>query len=37
MEQFRACFAGLADPPMGNAQRHDLLEMLQIALLATLG
>ena len=36
MAQFRACFAGLADPRTGNAQRHDLLEILQIALLATL-
>jgi len=36
MEQFRACFADLVDPRTGNAQRHDLLEMLLIALAATL-
>jgi hypothetical protein len=27
-----ACFAGLDDPRTGNAGRHDLLEMLMIAL-----
>ena len=36
MERFRACFADLADPRTGNAQRHDLLEVLLIALCATL-
>jgi hypothetical protein len=36
MERFRACFAGLDDPRTGNAQRHDLLEILLIALCATL-
>ena len=36
MERFRACFADLADPRTGNAQRHDLLELLLIALAATL-
>ena len=36
MERFRACFANLADPRTGNAQRHDLLEVLLIALCATL-
>ena len=36
MERFRACFADLADPRTGNAQRHDLLEILLIALWATL-
>ena len=36
MERFQACFAGLADPRTGNAQRHDLLEILLIALAATL-
>lgn len=36
MERFRACFADLVDPRTGNAQRHDLLEMLLIALAATL-
>jgi predicted transposase YbfD/YdcC len=36
MERFRACFGDLVDPRTGNAQRHDLLEMLLIALAATL-
>ncbi len=36
MERFRACFGDLVDPRSGNAQRHDLLEMLLIALAATL-
>lgn len=36
MEAFRACFADLADPRTGNAQRHELLEVLLIALAATL-
>ena len=36
MERFRTCFADLADPRTGNAQRHDLLEILLIALCATL-
>ena len=36
MERFRACFGDLADPRSGNAQRHDLLEILLIALAATL-
>ena len=36
MERFRACFAELADPRTGNAQRHELLEILLIALCATL-
>ena len=37
MEQFRACFGDLVDPrPGSNAQRHDLLEILLIALAATL-
>ena len=36
MERFRACFADMADPRTGNAQRHDLLEVLLIALCATL-
>ena len=36
MERFRACFADLADPRTGNAQRHELLEILLIALCATL-
>jgi predicted transposase YbfD/YdcC len=37
MERFRACFGDLVDPRTGsNAQRHDLLEILLIALAATL-
>lgn len=36
MERFRACFGDLVDPRTGNAQRHDLLEILLIALSATL-
>ena len=36
MERFRACFADLVDPRTGNAQRHDLLEILLIALCAAL-
>jgi DDE_Tnp_1-associated/Transposase DDE domain len=36
MERFRACFGDLADPRTGNAQRHDLCEILLIALAATL-
>jgi hypothetical protein len=35
MERFRAC-SELEDPRRGNAQCHELLEILQIALLATL-
>jgi predicted transposase YbfD/YdcC len=37
MERFRACFEDLVDPRTGNAQRHDLMEILLIALAATLG
>jgi predicted transposase YbfD/YdcC len=36
MERFRACFAELADPRTGNAQRHELDEIVMIALVATL-
>ena len=36
MEWFRACFAELKDPRTGNAQRHELDEIVMIALLATL-
>ena len=36
MERLRACFADLADPRTGNAQRHDLMAILLIALAATL-
>jgi predicted transposase YbfD/YdcC len=32
MEGFRACFSGLDDPRTGNACRHDLHELLVIAL-----
>ena len=31
MEGFAACFAELDDPRSGNAGRHDMLEMLVIA------
>lgn len=36
MALFTDCFSDLADPRTGNAQRHDFLELLIIALLATL-
>ena len=36
MERFRACFKDLVDPRTGNAQRHDLMEILLIALAASL-
>ena len=36
MEGFAACFEGLADPRTGNAGRHDLLELLLIALCTVL-
>ena len=36
MEGFAACFADLTDPRTGNAGRHDLLEMLVIALCSVL-
>jgi predicted transposase YbfD/YdcC len=36
MEGFKACFEGLRDPRTGNAGRHDLLEMLMIALCTVL-
>jgi predicted transposase YbfD/YdcC len=36
MERFRGCFGDLVDPRTGNAQRHDLLAILLIALAATL-
>jgi predicted transposase YbfD/YdcC len=36
MDGFTACFEGLADPRTGNAGRHDLLEMLMIALCTVL-
>jgi predicted transposase YbfD/YdcC len=36
MEGFKACFEGLEDPRTGNAGRHDLLEMLMIALCTVL-
>ena len=34
MEGFRACFADLVDPRRGNAQRHELDEVVMLALLA---
>ena len=36
MDGFTACFGGLVDPRTGNAGRHDLLEMLMIALCTVL-
>jgi predicted transposase YbfD/YdcC len=36
MEGFGACFEGLDDPRTGNAGRHDLLELLMIALCTVL-
>jgi predicted transposase YbfD/YdcC len=36
MDGFAACFEGLVDPRTGNAGRHDLLEMLMIALCTVL-
>ena len=36
MERFRAIFQGVEDPRKSNAKKHDLNEMLVIALLATL-
>lgn len=36
MEGFRAAFEGIADPRSGNRRRHDLLEVLFIALGASL-
>jgi predicted transposase YbfD/YdcC len=36
MDGFAACFEGLDDPRSGNAERHDLLEMLMIALCTVL-
>ena len=34
MEGFRACFADLVDPRRGNARRHELDEIVMVALLA---
>jgi len=34
MEGFRACFADFVDPRRGNAQRHELDEIVMVALLA---
>ncbi len=34
MQGFRACFADLVDPRRGNAQRHELDEIVMVALLA---
>ena len=36
MDGFAACFADLSDPRTGNAARHDMLEMLVIALCSVL-
>ena len=36
MDGFRACFAELDDPRRGNAQRHELDEIMMIALVAML-
>src|SRR3954465_13598901 len=36
MEGFGRCFEGLKDPRTGNAGRHDLLEILMIALCTVL-
>ena len=36
MERFAACFGALEDPRTGNAGRHDLLEILMIALCTVL-
>ena len=36
MELFRKCFAGVEDPRSGNARRHDLQDLLVIALCAVL-
>ena len=36
MEGFARCFEGLKDPRTGNAGRHDLLEILMIALCTVL-
>jgi len=36
MEGFRACFSGVDDPRSGNARRHDLQELLVIALCTVL-
>lgn len=36
MDGFGACFEGLTDPRTGNAARHELLEMLMIALCTVL-
>ena len=36
MERFRECFDGVEDPRSGNAVRHDLSELLMIALCAVL-
>ena len=36
MERFRAIFQGVENPRKSNAKKHDLNEMLMIALLATL-
>ena len=36
METFKTCFSAVEDPRSGNARRHDLLELLFVALAAVL-
>ena len=36
MERFRECFSAVEDPRTGNARRHDLPEVLFLALCASL-
>ena len=36
MKEFSACFQGLDDPRVGNAGRHELLDILMISLCTTL-
>ena len=36
MKEFVACFETLEDPRTGNADRHNLLEIIMIALCAVL-
>lgn len=36
MDGFRECFSGVEDPRRGNARRHDLIEVLFLALCASL-
>ena len=36
METFTACFSSVEDPRAGNARRHDLMDLLFVALAAVL-